>query len=180
MTRFLLSNRFVIGVLAATLLAAVFPQGGAKGGWLAPEWTTKLGVIVIFFLQGLILPTEELVRGLRQWKPHVFTQLYIFVVMPLLAWAISAPLAGMMGPALTFGCLFLGILPCTISTSVVYATKCGGSAIVGLFNTALANVAGVFIVPLCFVWWTGESGQSVALGPMLGKVAGLLLAPLLV
>lgn len=179
MVRFVLSNRFVIGVLMATLLAALVPQGAAEGSWLFPNWTTKIGVFVIFFLQGLILPTEELRRGLSQWRVHAFTQAYIFIAMPLVAWLLSRPFASTLGPELTFGMLFLGIVPCTISTSVVYATKSGGSTIVALFNTSVANVLGIFIVPAFFVWWTGASGEGVPLGKMLMKIVLLLLLPLL-
>jgi len=180
MARFLLSNRFVIGVLVATMLAAVYPEGGAAGSWLAPQWTTKIGVFVIFLLQGMILPAEELVRGVKQWKVHLFTQVFIFVAMPLLAWLLTLPFAETMGPALTFGWVFLGIIPCTISTSVVYATKSGGSSTVALFNTSFANVAGIFIVPAFFVWWTGETGEGAPLGPMLLKVCLQLLLPLVI
>lgn len=178
MVRFVLSNQFVVGVFVAALLAALVPEGAAEGSWLFPEWTTKLGVFVIFFLQGLILPTEELRRGLSQWKVHAFTQSYIFVAMPLMAWLISLPFTSMMGPALSFGWLFLGIVPCTVSTSVVYSTKSGGSTMVALFNTSVANVLGIFIVPAFFVWWTGASGEGVPLGGMLLKIMLLLLLPL--
>ncbi|GHC10700.1 bile acid:sodium symporter [Cerasicoccus arenae] len=177
--KFVLSNRFVVGVFVATLLAAVIPQGAAEGSWLFPQWTTKIGVFVIFFLQGMILPTEELRRGLAQWRVHGFTQLFIFVVMPLLAWLLSLPFTEILGPALTFGWLFLGIVPCTISTSVVYATKSGGSTIVALFNTSVANVLGIFIVPAFFVWWTGNSGEGAPIGEMLLKIVILLLLPLI-
>ncbi|WP_309387080.1 bile acid:sodium symporter [Cerasicoccus frondis] len=181
MVRFVMSNQFIVGVFVAALLAAIYPQGAAEDSWLFPEFATKLGVFVIFFLQGLILPTEELGRGLSQWKVHVFTQVYIFVVMPLIAWLVTMPLTGIVGPVLSFGWLYLGIIPCTISTSVVYATKSGGSLIVALFNTSVANVLGIFIVPAFFLWYTGASSSSAdfPLGSMLFKIFLLLLLPLI-
>jgi len=178
MVRFVLSNQFVFGVLAATLLAALLPQGAAIGSWLFPSVTTKIGVFAIFVLQGLILPTEELRRGLSQWKVHGFVQTYIFAVMPLLAWLLGLPFAAMLGPELTFGWFFLGIVPCTISTSVVYSTKAGGSTIVALFNTSVANVIGIFIVPAYFVFWTGATGDGMPLGEMLLRIVLLLFLPL--
>ncbi len=178
MVRFVLSNKFVVGVLAATLLSALLPQGAAEGSWLFPQWTTRIGVFTIFLLQGLILPTEELRRGLTRWKVHGFTQVFIFVLMPFLAWLVSLPFGGILGPELAFGLLFLGIVPCTISTSVVYATKSGGSTVVALFNTSVANVTGILIVPVFFVWWTGASGEGAPLGEMFGRIVLLLLFPL--
>lgn len=178
MVKFVLSNQFIVGIVVATVLAALVPQGAGEGSWLFPTYTTKIGVFAIFLLQGLILPTEELKRGLSQGKVHVFTQVFIFVVMPCLAWLISLPVSGSLGPELAFGLLFLGIVPCTISTSVVYSTKSGGSTVVALFNTSVANVAGIFIVPAFFLWWTGDSGDGVPLGHMLGRIMMLLLLPL--
>lgn len=182
MVRFVLSNQFVVGVFVAALLAALFPHGAAEGSWLFPQYSTKIGVFIIFLLQGMILPTEELGRGLKQWRVHLFTQLYVFVAMPLLAWLVTMPLQGYVGPVLTFGWLYLGIVPCTISTSVVYTTKSGGSLIVSLFNTSVANVIGIFIVPAFFLWYTGtaENGSAdVPLGEMLFKIFLLLLLPLI-
>lgn len=179
MSRFLLSNRFAFGVLVVAMLAFFFPEPGARGGWLCPEWTAKVGVFVIFLLQGLVLPTEELARGLSRWRAHAFAQGYMFVVMPLLAWGLSAPFAETLGPALAFGWVFLGVLPCTISTAVIYTTKAGGSPTVALFNTSVANVAGVFIVPAFYVWWTQEAGEAPPAGPLLAKISVLLLLPLM-
>lgn len=179
MVKFVRSNQFLVGVLVATLLAALLPQGAGEGSWLFPAYTTKIGVFIIFLLQGLILPTEELRRGLLQWKVHAFVQGYIFIVMPFLAWLLTLVFGSFLSPALAFGWLFLGIVPCTISTSVVYSTKSGGSTIVALFNTSVANVLGIFIVPAFFVWWTGASGDGVPLGEMLLRIMLLLLLPLL-
>ncbi|WP_309400883.1 bile acid:sodium symporter [Cerasicoccus maritimus] len=181
MVRFVMSNQFIVGVFVAALLAGLYPEGAAEDSWLFPQYATKVGVFIIFLLQGMILPTEELSRGLSQWKVHVFTQCYIFIVMPIIAWLVTMPLTGIVGPALSFGWLYLGIIPCTISTSVVYTTKSGGSMIVSLFNTSVANVIGIFIVPAFYIWYTGtnDGGTNVPLGEMLFKIFLLLLLPLM-
>ena len=43
---------FMVGMVAAVVLAWLFPSPGAAGGWLYPEILTKAGVALIFFLHG--------------------------------------------------------------------------------------------------------------------------------
>ena len=46
-------NGFLLGLIISIGAACVFPEVGAHGGILKSEVTTKLGVIAIFFLQGI-------------------------------------------------------------------------------------------------------------------------------
>ena len=170
---------FVYGLFGAIAMAWLVPEWGGPGGWLQPSITTKLGVFVIFFLQGLSLPTEDLARGLKLWRLHGFIQATIFIGGPLLAALISWPLRSSMGEMLWLGLMFLAILPCTISTSVVFTTQSGGNISAALFNTSLANVAGIFIVPVVMVWLSNTEGMEMPLMPLIGKIVLLLFLPLL-
>ncbi len=169
---------FVYGLFGAIGLAWLLPGWGAPGGWLQASFTTKLGVFVIFFLQGLSLPTEDLARGLKLWRLHCFIQTFIFLGGPLVAALLSWPLRESMGEVLWLGLMFLAVLPCTISTSVVFSTQAGGNVAAALFNTSLANVAGIFIVPTVMVWLASAEGGDIPLLPLLGKVLMLLFLPL--
>ena len=46
------SEWFLIGMLAAVVLASLFPEFGATGGALHAETTTNLGIALVFFLPG--------------------------------------------------------------------------------------------------------------------------------
>lgn len=182
-------NSYFIGVVSALVLAALFPELGAKGGPLRTEILTKLAVILIFFNQGLTLPTEDLRRGVLQWKFHLGAQLFIFALFPLGVLGMLVGLrtagAGWLGPDLWLGYLYLGLLPTTITTAVVYTSKAGGNAAAALFSTALSNVLGIFIVPTLMILaaqqaFPGQPQGAFALGPVLLKIMGLILAPLLV
>ncbi|MEM9226671.1 MAG: bile acid:sodium symporter family protein [Verrucomicrobiota bacterium] len=171
---------FIYGLFSVIGLAALLPQWGAPGGWLISSVTTKLGVFVIFFMQGLLLPTEELARGLKLWRLHTFIQAMIFIVGPGLAALLAWPLRETLGESLWIGFLFLAILPCTISTSVVFTTQVGGNVAVALFNTSLANIAGIVIVPSFCAWLIETSGEPMPLLPLIGEIVLLLLVPLLI
>lgn len=174
-------NGFLVGIVIAVGLAFLWPAGGAKGGWLRSEVTTNLGVAVIFLLQGLLLPTEDLWRGLRQWRLHLFVQVFGFVVIPALV--LLADLVGghLIPPELRLGFLYLAILPTTISTATVFTTKAGGNIAGAIFNTSVSNVLGIFIVPFWSAWILSSTlGQAVAVWPLLQQIMLLLLLPLVV
>ena len=65
---------FLLGMIAATVLAWAFPAPGASGGWMHPELVTKLGVALIFFLHGLGLSFAALRAGALNWRLHVMVQ----------------------------------------------------------------------------------------------------------
>ncbi len=180
-------------ILLSIGLAWVFPQVGAKGGPLATEWTTKLAVFVIFLNQGLVLPTEDLKQGLMKWKFHLSALTFIFGVFPLLTliWILGLQRllhdtgSGLASGDILLGYLYLGLLPTTITTAVVYTSKAGGDSPAALFTTAVSNVMGVFTVPLMVGGILVVSGfeaelEGFHLGPTLLKISSLILVPLLV
>ena len=180
MRKFVRENEFVVGVLCAILLATLWPEGGRDGGVLHGEILSNLAVVTIFFLQGVSLPTDSLVKGLLKWRVHLFIQLTIFGVIPLIMWGIMHLVGGALNESLRLGFLFLAMLPCTISSAVVYTARMGGDAAVALFNVTIANIAGIFIVPLWMTWLVSQSGESIALGPLLQNICLTLLLPLIV
>jgi sodium/bile acid cotransporter 7 len=58
---------------------------GASGGFLHSDRLTRWGVMLIFFFQGLTLSLSALRSGVMQWRLHLFVQLFIFGLIPLLA-----------------------------------------------------------------------------------------------
>ncbi|MGJ3243018.1 MAG: bile acid:sodium symporter family protein [Opitutales bacterium] len=190
MKRLLQVNQFLIGVVIAVLLAVLLPEWGARGGLLRTEITTRLGVVVIFLIQGLTLPTEELGRGLLAWRLHLFCQLFIVGVVPLVFYPAVLLLGNLPGSwgalfagDLRIGLLYLAMLPTTVSTAIVFATQARGRVTGAIFNTALSNILAVFIVPVWSAWLIGLSapaGEGPAVMELLWTIAQLILLPLLV
>lgn len=171
--------RFILGVLAVALVGVAFPQLGAEGGPLRSEITTKIGVAIIFFIQGANLPREQLSRGLRDWKLHVFCQGWNFLLFPAIVTPIVWAMRHSLPRDLVVGFLFLAILPSTIASAVSFVAVAEGNLSGAVFNTALSNVAGVFIVPAWTAMWIQVSGgPDLPVIEMILRVAMIILAPL--
>ncbi len=171
-------NGFFIGLVAVGCLAWAYPELGAKGGPLKSELTTRISVFVIFFLQGLNLPSEKLLEGLLEWRLHLFVQSYNFILIPGFVLVLDFFFGGFLDPDLRLGFLLLAILPTTISTATVFSVQSGGNLTGAIINASLSNTLGVFIVPVWTAWHLSNvAGLSVPVLPLLIKIAMLLLLP---
>ncbi len=178
MKHFISRNWFVLSLPVAVLLAWVDPEFGATGGPLRPELTTKLGVAVIFLLQGLVLPLAALRRGAGHWRLHWLVQSFTFLLFPLIGLGLDRLIGQRLPPDLRLGFLFLCVLPSTVSTSVVLTGLAGGNTVGAIFNAALSNVLGVFLTPLWVGWLMAQGGQTQPLGEIVRDLVLLLLGPL--
>lgn len=160
MSRYLRSNWFVLGLLAAIALAAIAPGLAAPDSPLNPKRTTAIALFTIFLINGLILPTETILGGLAKWRVHLFVHVFLFVVTPLLVLALLVPVRGWLTPSLISGFILLGALPCTISTSIVYSARAGGSLAPAIFNATVANLVGVALTPLLVGLLAPSSGGN--------------------
>ncbi len=169
---------FVLFLASSVGLAWIYPDAASKGGWLHPEVTTKVGVFVIFILQGLSLPMDELRSGLLQYRTHILIEGFIFLFIPSLVWFSMLFVGDYLPFDLRMGFLFLAIVPTTISSSVVFTTQAGGSAIVALFNASASNVLGIFLVPLWVSWQIGQNIMLPPVGNLIMKIIWMVLVPL--
>jgi solute carrier family 10 (sodium/bile acid cotransporter), member 7 len=169
---------FLWGLAGAAALAFVVPELGARGGPLRPEITTKVGVALIFLMQGLAISPAALRTGALRWRLHLTVQLFVFAAFPL-AMILLDTAGGRVLPAdLRLGFLFLAILPTTISTCVVFTAAAGGNTSGALFNSVFANSAGVVLTPLWAALLLQARGEAPPLPAMMGEIGLLLLAPL--
>jgi len=170
-------NWFMFGLVAAVFLAWMFPEPGARGGLLQSENTTRLGVVLIFFFQGLTLSMAAIRDGLMQWRLHIFVQAFIFVLIPLAALAMIITTHPLLSQDMRTGFFFLAVLPTTIATSVAYTFMTNGNVAGAVFNSSLANVAGILITPLWVSAWLQAGGVPIPLGQLLLDISLLLLVP---
>lgn len=173
-------NAFLLGLGVATALAFVFPEPGARGGWLQPEILVNAGVALILFLQGLSLPFEKVKAGAANWRLHLIVQSFTFAVFPLVGLALNAVLPALwpdQPPAIRDGFLYLCVLPSTVSSSVVFTAVARGNTAGALFNAAFSNVLGVLLTPILVHLLMRTTGQSAPFGPLLLKIAALTLVP---
>ncbi|MFN2342307.1 MAG: bile acid:sodium symporter, partial [Desulfonatronovibrio sp.] len=178
--KWMVQNWFLMGLIGAAFVAWLTPEWGSTGGVLRSEVITKLGVVLIFFFQGLTLSMTVLKKGIMQWKLHIFVQIIIFLVIPLLALAALSLTGNFLSRELKLGFLFLSALPTTIATSIAYTAMAQGNVAGAIFNATLANIAGIFITPLWISIWMQTGGEVLPLGKLFLDISLMLLAPLLV
>ncbi|HUJ44851.1 MAG TPA: bile acid:sodium symporter family protein [Opitutaceae bacterium] len=171
-------NWFLVGLVAAVGLAWLFPTAGAKGGFLHPEITIRVGVALIFFSQGLTLALDALRHGALHWRLHVLVQGWNFGLFPLVGLLLDRVAGGILPPDLRTGFLFLCVLPTTISTAIVFTAVAGGNVAGAIFNATLSNLLGIVVTPLWTGWLMRAGGQALPLGPVILEIVLLLLVPL--
>lgn len=81
---YLRKNWLLIAILCCIFFAGIYPKFGSKEGPLHTDLTVKYGaVFIIFFISGLSLQTESIWYTFRQYKLHLFIQLYTFIFIPI-------------------------------------------------------------------------------------------------
>ncbi|MEG5265305.1 bile acid:sodium symporter family protein [Pseudomonas sp. JDS28PS106] len=169
---------FLCGMVLATVLAYFFPSFGADGGGMHAEVVINVGVFVVFFLHGVNLSSEQVVKGLKNWRLHLMIQAFTFVVFPVI-WLICDLLLGSHAPALLMlGFFYLCALPSTISSSVALTGSAGGNVPAAILNASLSSVLGIFITPWLVSLVVGTGAGGIDLGSTLLKLCGILLLPL--
>jgi hypothetical protein len=130
----LLGEWFLIGMVAAVILASLFPEFGASRGAMHAETATNLGIALVFFLHGIGLPLEALKRGVLAWRLHAVIQGLTYIVFPLLWLLFNALFKTAIPPDLMLGFAYLAALPSTISSSVAMTALGRGNVPVAIFN----------------------------------------------
>mmetsp|Transcript_11171 Transcript_11171/g.26470 ORF Transcript_11171/g.26470 Transcript_11171/m.26470 type:complete len:465 (-) Transcript_11171:76-1470(-) len=180
-------NFFLVGMLIAVLLAAVFPALGRDGGLLRPElFIGNYGVSLIFLLSGLSLQTSELTQAIGDVKLNGLINTLIFVVWPF---CIGVPLRRLLQSllvpfdflpqALADGILIMTTLPTTVNMCIMLTSASGGNVAASICNAVLSNMAGIFITPLLLLQFFGAS-IKLPFAKMVMKLCQKVLLPVTV
>ena len=170
---------FVWGMMVAVALAWIYPHAGAKDGWLHPDLLNKIGVALIFFLNGTGLSFASLRAGTLRWPVHAVIQLSTFLLFPLIGLGVLALTKTWITPSLGMGFFFLCALPSTVSSSVAMTAVAKGNVPVAVFNATLSSLLGVFLTPL-WVGWVLKNGSqnSLPMGHVMLDLVICLICPL--
>lgn len=169
---------FLVGMVAAVGLAWAFPHPGAPGGWLHPEVLNKIGVALIFFLNGVALSFAAMKAGALRWPVHVVVQATTYVLFPLVGLALLAVTQAWVSPELAIGFFFLCALPSTVSSSVAMTSAARGNVPVAVFNATLSSLIGVVATPFWISWRLHADGQGMSLGKVILDLLLWLVLPL--
>ncbi len=156
--KFVAKNWYLLGMLAAIVLAVCYP---ALGRALNPnKISSTAGIIVIFFLTGFSLQGEQILKGVRDVKLHIYLQVFIFVISPLYFFLTAQVLRQVCDPTLMVGVYALGVLPTTISSCIVFTQLMHGNVMGAVFNATLSNLLGIFVSPLLLTLFLHETGAA--------------------
>jgi sodium/bile acid cotransporter 7 len=171
---------FLIALVVVVVAAVIWPEPGAKGGFLHIDWISTYGVAVVFGLYGMTLAPEKLRQGFGHWRVHVTVQLGTFVLFPVVVLLLGIPLRSHVPPEVWLGFFYLAALPSTVSSSVAMTSLAKGNVPVAIFNATLSSIIGVFLTPILMAWFAATIGGSLPLGPVIAKVVLLILLPIIV
>ena len=94
---------FTLALIGAVVLSVLFPGPGAEGGILKTEVTTKALVALTFLIQGLSLPTRQILGSAAKIKLHSFCQLSNFVLAPITMLGLLAIFGGYLHEGIYLG-----------------------------------------------------------------------------
>jgi sodium/bile acid cotransporter 7 len=154
-------NYFLISAFLMIIFCALYPDLGRNGGPLRTEYSVSYGAnCMVFFISGLTLKSDALVKALGNSRLNGLIQMFIFVITPALFYALASSLRGTsLNKDLVDGIVMLGCLPTTINMCVVMTTSSGGSTAGALFNSTLSNILGIFVTPAYIFWLLGVTGD---------------------
>ena len=170
MCAFYTKNSFLVMLLTAILLAYAYPPLGAK--YLAPKITaTWVAVVMIFFLSGIKLKTEELSKAFLRLKFNLFVQVFNFLVVSSVVFGFSRLMKyrNVLSESLADGMVISACVPITINMVLVLTTSSNGDEAAAVFNAAFGNLVGVFLSPALILMYLGVQG-AVDLGTVFFKL----------
>lgn len=161
-------------LLVAIVVATVLPVTG--GGRDIAQFISNGAVFLLFLLNGLRLPRDEVVRGIGNLRFLIPLVLWCFGAMSLIGWGAAYLLDGLLPPMVAIGFLYLGTLPSTVQSATAYSSAAGGNVASSVVAAALLNILGVFITAPLFSAMAG--GHSIGIdADGLVKVGLILLLP---
>ena len=180
MQKCLKKHDFILWLLFGVLIAILYPTAGAKGGLFHSDLTTQIGVWIIFFFQGLSLPTSELKCGYKPKRLHVFVLSWNYLLFPAVMMLLLLPFNFFLFSELRLGFYLLAILPTTVSSAVLFTALSGGHTSNAIFATIFSNLLSILLVPtVALTYLAAGTDASVPLAPLFTKLLILLALPLI-
>jgi sodium/bile acid cotransporter 7 len=161
-------------LLVAIALASFAPATGE--GRLVARTVSDVAIFVLFLLNGLRLPREEVMRGIANWRFLAPLFLWCFFGMGTVGWLLWHVGVTVLPEQVALGLLFLGVLPSTVQSATAYSSLAGGNAATSVVAAALINVAGVFVTAPLFALMAGTASAGLDTSG-LERIATILLLP---
>ena len=170
------SNGFILALFAAIILAWFFPQllSAFPLGIII-----DIGIGLIFFFYGLKLAPVELKAGFFNYRSHLLIQSVTFLLFPLLTFIFIPLFEEGTRSDLWIAIFFLGVLPSTVSSSVVMVAIAKGNLPTAIFNASISGLIGILATPLWLSLFMMQSGEF-NIGDIIIKLLLQIVLPLVI
>lgn len=165
-------NGFILSLLTSILLAYFFPT--ALSGLPLPV-IINIGIGLIFFFYGLKMAPAELKQGFLNYPSHLLIQATTFLLFPFITLAFIPFFEGGTESDLWLAIFFLGVLPSTVSSSVVMVAIAKGNLPTAIFNASISGLIGILATPLLLSIFLSDSGEFEFLDVVLKLVFQIVL-----
>lgn len=171
----LIPDRFVLLLLGAVLFGWLLPVSGQ--GLEIAQNISFISIFGLFFLHGLRLPLNEVVKAARSWKVQGAMLAFTFGIMPLAGLALAMGAGWMLPAALATGIVYCAMLPSTVQSAISYSSMGGGNVAGSVVGAALSNLAGIILTPAMVALALGASSGVAIGGDTIIRIATMLLLP---
>ena len=141
-----LPDGFVLALLATVAVASVLPCRGAAASVFG--WLTIAAIALLFFMHGVRLPREAIVRGFAHWRLHLVILASTFLLFPVLGLALAKLFPGLLPSDLWLGVLFVCALPSTVQSSIAFTSIAKGNVPAAIGAATASNLIGVLLTPV--------------------------------
>jgi sodium/bile acid cotransporter 7 len=159
-------------IVAVFVLGLLAPASGGVATVL--DHVSTAAVVLLFFLYGARMATQEVWDGLRNWRLQGGMLAATYLVFPVLGLAVQLLPTSVLPAELQTGLLYLALLPSTIQSSVVFTSIARGNVAGAICGATVSNVLGIVLTPLLVGVLMSRAG-----GPVGGSAGGTLLQLLL-
>lgn len=180
-----LPDPFLLCLIAVVVAASLLPVRGSAVIWF--DVLADIAIALLFFLHGAKLSRAVIVRGIGNWRLHLFTLASTYVLFPIAGFATTGLAQGLVNPLLATGLLFLTLLPSTVQSSIAFTAMARGNVAAAVCSASLSNLLGIVLTPLLVggLLRTGMAGagldwqgvKSIVLQLLVPFLAGHFLRP---
>lgn len=171
----LIPDRFVLLLLGAVLLGWLLPVSGQ--GLAIAQDISFVSIFALFFLHGLRLPRQEVVKAARSWKVQGAMLAFSFVAMPLAGLMLAKGAGWMLPTALATGLVYCAMLPSTVQSAISYSSMGGGNVAASVVGAALSNLSGIILTPALVALVLGAASGVTIGSDTITRIATMLLLP---
>lgn len=167
---------FLLWLVGTVIAASLLPARGAA--LEAFGFAADAAIVLLFFLHGAKLSREAVLAGIGNWRLHLMTLAFTYLLFPVLGLAAARVTGVVIDPALAQGLLFLALLPSTVQSSIAFTAMAGGNVAAAVCSASLSNLVGIAMTPLLVTLFI-HSGSAADVDGLASvqKIAGQLLLP---